>query len=191
MKRYIIGVDEAGRGPLAGPVTVAAVLVPRHFYVKNLKDSKKLTEEKRKEWFDYIKNNPKIDFVVSSVSSAVIDRINVYEAANLAASRAVKNLIKKNKLNAEIVSVLVDGSIKLKIKNFNYRVVIKGDEKIKAIRLASIVAKVTRDKAMKRYHRLYKNYDFNIHKGYGTKKHKEKIKKYGPCPCHRLTFIKA
>lgn len=191
MKRYIIGVDEAGRGPLAGPVTVAAVLVPRRFYAKNLKDSKKLTEEKRKEWFDYIKSNPKIDFVVSSVSSAVIDRINVYEAANLAASRAVKNLIKKNKLNAEIVSVLVDGSIKLKIKDFNYRVVIKGDEKIKAIRLASIVAKVTRDKAMKRYHRLYKNYDFNIHKGYGTKKHKEKIKKYGPCPCHRLTFIKA
>jgi len=194
---YVIGVDEVGRGSLAGPVTVAAVAIPKKFSFpkfKNLKlkDSKKLTPLQREKWFDWVKEN-KIPYAVSSVSPKIIDKINISNAANLAATKAFQQLIAKSKLQR--VKIYLDGGLFLnKLQTTNYKLqtktIIRGDEKINTIKLASIVAKVIRDKKMKQFHKKYPQYGFLQNKGYGTKKHLNAIKKYGFCSIHRKSFLK-
>jgi ribonuclease HII len=189
---YILGVDEVGRGPLAGPVTVAAVLLPRRFYFpKNLlpfRDSKKLSEIQRERWRKYFYNRKDVFFEVSSVSPLVIDRINISRAVNLAANRAVKRLVEKNGFYSGDFKIYSDGLIKIRL-GLDYKMVVKGDEKINAIKAASIIAKTTRDRKMKKIHKKYNNYCFDCHKGYGTRKHIDMVKKYGPSEIHRLTFL--
>jgi len=195
MKKYIIGVDEAGRGPLAGPVTVAAVLVPRVFRLNRaapsggLKDSKKTTPRRRELWFEYIHNHSQIIYEVATISPGVIDKINIAKATNVAATRAVARLVGRSGIFFRNCNILLDGSLNLFIPDIKYRVIIRGDDKINAIKLASIVAKVKRDRAMRRLHKVHPHYNFAKHKGYGTREHKKAIKKYGACKIHRLTFI--
>ena len=199
---YSVGVDEVGRGPLAGPVTVAAVVLPKNLesIIKNLelplRDSKRLSSRQREIWFDYIKAHPKIFYAKASVFQKTIDRINISKAANLAASRALQKLIARRKLPIAKCKIFLDGGLylpKFLLSTFyflNSKTIIRGDEKIPAIMLASIVAKVSRDRLMTRLHKKYPRYGFSQHKGYGTKKHIRAIKKYGPSKVHRLTFLK-
>ncbi len=200
-KRIIVGVDEVGRGALAGPVTAAAVVI-RQFSIRNfqfsLKDSKKLSPKKREEIFEILKNSPGVEWGIGRVSEKVIDRINIFQATKLAIKRAISNLEKKllpyfsdsnvktreKKLTMEL---LIDGNFEIDLP-LPQKSIIKGDEKVFLIKLASIIAKVTRDRAMVRYHKKYSQYRFDQHKGYGTKLHFEMLKKYGPCKIHRKTF---
>lgn len=198
MKRYILGVDEAGRGPLAGPVAVGAVLMPRNFRPRSnkikarLKDSKKLTPKTRSEWYFYLKNHPKIHHTVVMINPKTIDKINISNAVNLAASKAIKRLVKSYKLEVKKLSIYLDAGIKPKLATYNLQPItlVRGDEKINAIKLASIAAKVTRDEYMKKESVKFPKYNFHINKGYGTKAHLAALEKYGPSPIHRLTFIK-
>ena len=189
--KYIIGIDEVGRGPLAGPITVAAVAARQDTRYKiqdtKLRDSKKLSEKQRELWFEFIKKNLK--YSIANVSHGVIDKINITQAANLAASRCLKKLLMKQRGR---VKIFCDGGIFPKIQNTRYKIqiIIRGDEKIPAIALASIVAKVTRDKKMRKLHKKYPKYGFNKHKGYGTKKHIKAIKKHSLTDIHRKTFSK-
>ena len=204
-RNYIIGIDEVGRGALAGPVTVAALALQTNIRtsqvhktcdVPKLKDSKKLSSKQREEWFKWIKKhtnklkNVSMFYAVESVSPKIIDKINISQAANLAATNAFRRLIKKVKIKN--CRVCLDGGLYLpKILNSKFHIlnsIIKGDEKIPAIALASIVAKVHRDKLMKRLHKKYPRYDFINNVGYGVKKHIKAIKKYGLSPIHRKSF---
>lgn len=205
-KRWIIGIDEVGRGCLAGSVTVAALAMPKdlRFKIKDLKiplkDSKKLSAKQRDVWFQYIKSHPQIFYAIAGVSPQMIDRINISNAANLAASRSLFKLLKKisdGLINKTIdrYDVFLDGGLYLgtsRFKNKDLRIksktIIRGDEKIPAIALASIVAKVTRDRKMKNLHKKYPRYGFDEHKGYGTKKHRSAIKKHGLSTIHRRSF---
>jgi len=199
--KYIIGIDEVGRGPLAGPVTVAAIAIRQNtkYKIQNtkLRDSKKLSEKQREIWFKFIKKNFK--YAVASVSPRTIDKINISKAANLAATRALKRLLMKHRLPRKKIKIFLDGGLyinKFQITkskcqtNYKIQTIIKGDEKVPAIALASIVAKVTRDKRMKKLHKKYPKYGFNKHKGYGTKKHIKAIKKHDLTDIHRKTFSK-
>ena len=201
--KYIIGIDEVGRGPLAGPVTVAAVAVTVNYKLQKpnskLRDSKKLSAKQRELWFDYIKKNKKLFYAISSVSPRTIDKINISKAANLAATRALKRLLMKHRLPRKKIKIFLDGGLyinKFQITkskcqtNYKIQTIIKGDEKIPAIALASIVAKVTRDRKMRKLHKKYPKYGFNKHKGYGTKKHIKAIKKHDLTDIHRKTFSK-
>ncbi len=195
--KYIIGIDGVGRGPLAGPVTVSAVAIPENFSPTTklpLRDSKKLSPAQRKKWEKYLKNNKNFFYVTSSISPKKIDRINISKAANLAATEAFQKLIGKIKLkNIKISAIFLDGglylnnALSMKIKP---KTVIKGDEKINAVKLASIIAKNKRDGYMLKIDKKFPLYGFKTHKGYGTKNHLAKIAKYGPSPIHRLTFTK-
>ncbi len=195
MKRYILGVDEVGRGSLAGPVTVGSVLLPSRFYfskkLPKLKDSKKLTELQRERWFKFVLGCEDIFSETSSVTPGVIDRIGISEAVNRAATRSVRRLLGKNKEIDEYdeYNVYTDGMIGLNLE-IDYKSLVKGDERINAIKVASIVAKVTRDRRMVRYEDKIKGYRFDKHKGYGTLEHREMIEKHGPSDIHRLTFLK-
>jgi ribonuclease HII len=201
-KKYLIGIDEVGRGSLAGPVTVGAVAISNDLKLttgnQQLKDSKKLTAKQREEWFRYIKNHPDIFYVIAHVYPSVIDRINITQAANLAATRALLKLLTCSKLpNYQItqLSVYLDGGLYidktlLETDNLQLRTVVRGDEKYSCVKLASIIAKVTRDKYMTRKHRIFPQYCFNNHKGYGTRRHRQAIKKHGSSLVHRLTFLK-
>ena len=211
---WIIGIDEVGRGSIAGPVTVAALALPQESRIKNqesrakLRDSKKLSSKQREQWFAYTKNHPKIFYAVAHVQPSVVDRINITQAANRAATKALGKLLKNNELriknNARIyldgglylVPELVEGlhyrnpSTPLRFaQGVNAKTVIRGDEKIKAVMLASIVAKVTRDRLMRRLHKKHPKYGFDAHKGYGTRAHMAAVKRLGPSPKHRLTFL--
>ena len=214
-RNYIIGIDEVGRGALAGPVTVVALAlqinirtsqVHKTCDVPKLKDSKKLSSKQREEWFKWIKKhtnkleNVSMFYAVKSVSPKIIDKINISQAANLAATNALRRLIQNSEFRIQNYKVYLDGGLyinkskiknqksKLQLKNIKIKTVIKGDEKIKAISLASIVAKVHRDKLMKRLHKKYPRYDFIHNVGYGTRKHIKAIKKYGLSPIHRKSF---
>lgn len=177
----IAGVDEAGRGPLAGPVVAAAAILPPGLYIPYVNDSKKLTPAKRRELFNAIQSNSAILSAVGIVSPEEIDRINIYQATQEAMRIAVRALSKKPDI------LLVDG---MKIGEFPYLQwkIIKGDALSQSIAAASIIAKETRDALMEEYARLYPGYGFEKHKGYGTAKHLEAIEKLGPCPIHRRTF---
>lgn len=176
----IAGVDEAGRGPLAGPVVAAAVIFSANIDIVGLDDSKKLSSKKREELFPKIQENA-VAYGVAVVDRAVIDDINILQAARLAMKQAV------DKLNPGPDLLLIDGNQKIDSKLDQWAIV-KGDSKSMSIAAASILAKVTRDKIMDDYHKLYPQYEFNRHKGYGTKLHRTLIQEHGPCPIHRITF---
>jgi len=189
---YIIGVDEVGRGPIAGPVTVAAAVVPYGFsFGKNRpNDSKKLSERKREEWFLYAKDHPDIFYATSSVSSGVIDKIGISKATIMAVERSIKKLSSTwtSDVQVEEVEVFLDGLLRAPVQ-YKQKTIIKGDEIEPIISLASIIAKVTRDKYMTNLARKYPQYGFEKHKGYGTKKHYKNIKVYGISCHHRSSFL--
>ena len=190
---YIIGVDEVGRGPIAGPVTVCAAMVPRGFVFAGVcgdrpNDSKKLSAKKREEWFLYAKEHPKISYTTSSVSPSVVDKIGISRATALAVERSIKKLSSTWGSDPQ-VEVLLDGLLYAPAE-YKQKTIIKGDEKEPIISLASIIAKVTRDKYMTKLAKKYLEYGFERHKGYGTKKHYEYIKKYGISDVHRRSFLK-
>jgi len=178
--KNIAGIDEAGRGPLAGPVVSAAVILPHDFSCKGINDSKKLSEKKRNAFFPVIKKQA-ICVAKRLSSHHEIDQINILQASLLSMRRAVENL------SIPPDFLLIDGKFTLDI-TIDQTAVIKGDSKSISIAAASIIAKVTRDAIMKELHEKYPRYNFIQHKGYPTKAHKEAILKYGPCPVHRRTF---
>ena len=179
--KLIVGVDEAGRGPLAGPVVAAAVIFPRAYINKEINDSKQLSEKKREILFQEIQNNA-VAIGVGIVDAETIDRINIYEATKLAMKTAINNL------NHNYDLILTDA---MKLENQSVPVIdiIKGDAKALPIAAASIIAKVTRDHIMDELGKKYPEYGFEIHKGYGTKKHMDALKKYGPINgVHRFSY---
>jgi ribonuclease HII len=188
--KYIAGIDEAGRGPLAGPVSAGAVLILKKDFkevkkIKSVKDSKKLNEKKRKEvYLNLIKTN-KVKWGIGMVSEKTIDKINILQATKLAMIKAVKDLEKKSRIKVDFL--ILDGKIKLDL-DINQKSIIKADDKVFSVSAASIIAKVTRDEIMKKYDRKYPEYNFKKHKGYGTKEHLKNIKKNGTCKIHRKSF---
>ena len=178
----ICGVDEAGRGPLAGPVCAAAVILPPHLEIPGLTDSKKLTDKKRRELYPIIKEQA-IAYGIGMASEQEIDEINILQATFLAMQRAL------NQLNIKPDLALIDGN---REKDFGIPVktVVKGDSLSMNIAAASILAKVTRDDLMVKLAEEYPQYGFEIHKGYGTKAHYAALTVYGPSPIHRMTFLK-
>lgn len=180
--RLVCGVDEAGRGPLAGPVCAAAVILPPGLEIPGLDDSKKLTDKRRRALFPVIKEQA-LAYGIAFATHEEIDQINILQASYLAMERAMGNL----SIRPEIA--LIDGN---RAKDFGLPVqtVVKGDSLSASIAAASILAKVTRDDYMEEMAKVYPQYDFEIHKGYGTKRHYEAIAAYGPSPIHRMTFLK-
>lgn len=181
--KVICGIDEAGRGPLAGPVHAAAVVLPIGLEIEGLNDSKKLTEKKREQLFDIICEKA-IDYSIGVATEQEIDEINILNATFLAMHRAVEGL----KIKPDYA--LIDGNQYPKIPFVMEETVVKGDAKSMSIAAASILAKVSRDRFMLQKAEEYPQYQFEKHKGYGTKVHYESIKEYGPSPIHRLTFLK-
>lgn len=181
-KNLICGVDEAGRGPLAGPVCAAAVIMPEGLIIEGVNDSKKLTAKKREKLFDIIKNEA-ICYSVAFASASEIDEINILNATHLAMTRAVEGLEKAPEV------VLVDGN-SLPKWYYDSEAIVKGDAVCHSIACASILAKVSRDRLMLLEAEKYPQYSFEKHKGYGTKVHVQALKEYGPCPIHRKTFLK-
>jgi len=179
--KLIVGVDEAGRGPLAGPVVAAACIFPRAYINKEINDSKQLSEKKREELFDVICENA-LTYGVGIVSAEEIDKLNIYEATKKAMTIAINNL------NHSFDLILTDA---MPLKGFDVDVVpiIKGDAKALPIAAASIIAKVTRDRMMKELAKQYPEYGFDVHKGYGTKKHMDALKEFGPIKgVHRFSY---
>ena len=180
---YICGIDEAGRGPLAGPVVVAGVIMPKDSMIEGVNDSKKVSEKKREKLYDMILEEA-ISYSVAIIGQDVIDDINILNATKQGVTTVVEELDVKPNL------ILVDALTHINTKGIPYDSIIKGDAKCYNIAAASIVAKVTRDRIMREWDEIYPQYGFINHKGYGTAKHIEAIKEYGPCPIHRRTFIK-
>ena len=181
--KYICGIDEAGRGPLAGPVVIAAVIMPRNSMIEGVNDSKKISERKREQLYEQITSEA-IDWAVGIVDQKEIDEINILNATKKALHMAISNLkVKPDR-------ILVDALEHIDTYGIPYTSIIKGDAKIYSISAASIIAKVTRDRIMKEYDEIYPEYGFSGHKGYGTAKHIQALKTYGPCSLHRKTFIK-
>lgn len=189
--KWVIGVDEAGRGPLAGSVAVGMVKIPADFdweLIPGVGDSKKLTPENRVAIFRRaieLRHHRQLDFVVSQVGPSVIDEQGIMWAINLALERCIKKL----DLSADNCEFKLDGSLYAPA-NFRQETIIKGDSKEKVIGLASIVAKVTRDRYMDKIARRYNWYGFEQHKGYGTKAHRAAIAKFGKSPIHRVSYCK-
>lgn len=189
--QYTIGVDEAGRGPLAGPVAVGVVKVAQDFdwkLIPGVNDSKKLSPANRTAIFRRaleLRHLGQLDFAVGQVGSSVIDEAGIMAAIRLAMSRCITRL----ELDPNEVSFRLDGSLFAPV-HFAQATIIKGDSLWPEIGLASIVAKVTRDTYMERIARRYQRYGFAEHKGYGTKAHREAIARYGKCPIHRVTYCK-
>ena len=179
--RSIAGVDEAGRGPLAGPVVAAAVILPENLHIEDLDDSKKLTPAKRDLVFDRIVSSPAL-YAIGIVDSEMIDRINILRATLRAMAQAV------SKLSDRAEFVLVDGNQTIPGVVLPQIAVIGGDAACPAIAAASIIAKVTRDRIMDHYAALYPLYTFAQHKGYPTPDHLRELRQYGPTPIHRKTF---
>ena len=180
--KMICGVDEAGRGPLAGPVCAAAVILPKGLEIPGLNDSKKLTDKKRRELMPIIKEQA-IAYGIGLASEAEIDEINILQATFLAMERAI------SQLEGRADFALIDGN---RAKDFGLpvRTVVKGDSLSASIAAASVLAKVTRDDIMLELAKEYPQYGFEIHKGYGTKAHYEALREHGHCKIHRLSFLK-
>ena len=178
----ICGVDEAGRGPLAGPVCAAAVILPRDLEIPGLTDSKKLTDKKRRELYPIIKEQA-IAYGIGFASEEEIDEINILQATFLAMQRAI------DQLNGKADLALIDGN---RQKDFGLPAVtvVKGDSLSASIAAASVLAKVSRDDVMLEMAEKYPEYGFDIHKGYGTKAHYAALTEHGPCPIHRQSFLK-
>ena len=178
----ICGVDEAGRGPLAGPVCAAAVILPRGIDIEGLNDSKKLTEKKREKLFDTICSEA-LSYGIAFASVDEIEQMNILNAAMLAMNRAI------DKLSVKPALALIDGNRDSAIR-MPSRCVVKGDAKCADIAAASILAKVSRDRYMLKMAERYPEYHFEKHKGYGTKLHYEALREYGPCEIHRPSFLR-
>lgn len=179
--QLVAGIDEAGRGPLAGPVVAAACLIPQGFLISGVNDSKQLTAEERFELYERITQNEDILYGVGIVDALIIDKINIFQATVTAMLAAVANL----KTSPDYL--LVDG-LKLNHPLIPSRKIIKGDAKSQSIAAASIIAKETRDRLMKEYHQKWPVYGFDQHKGYATEMHMNALLAHGICPIHRLTF---
>jgi len=187
--KYVVGLDEAGRGALCGPVVVAAVVINSSFKfqvlgLEHLKDSKKLTPKKREEFYKILTNHPQVKWGIGRVSEKVIDKINILEATKLAMKRAIKNLKKKYR---RVSFLILDGNFEID-SPIPQKSIVKADEKVFSCACASILAKVYRDRIMRRYHKKYSQYRFDKHKGYPTKQHRKMLRKHGPCKIHRKTF---
>lgn len=180
--QLVCGVDEAGRGPLAGPVCAAAVILPADVDIPGLNDSKKLTDKRRRELYPIIKEQA-IAYGIAFADEKEIDEINILQATFRAMERAVSQLSTKPDF------VLVDGN-KLPVLDVPAEAVVQGDSRSASIAAASILAKVTRDDVMLELAQAYPAYGFDIHKGYGTKAHYEALRNHGACPAHRLSFLK-
>ena len=181
--KLVCGVDEAGRGPLAGPVCAAAVILPDNCEIEGLNDSKKISEKKREALFDIIKEKA-IAYSIAYGSLEEIEEYNILEATYLAMNSAIEGL------NTKADFALIDGNRVPKGIKIPCETVVKGDSKSCSIAAASILAKVTRDRLMLEYDKKYPQYLFAQHKGYGTKAHYEAIKQHGVCEIHRLSFLK-
>ena len=180
---YICGIDEAGRGPLAGPVVVAACIMPRDSMIEGVNDSKKVSEKKREELYETITNQA-LAYGVGIIDQKEIDRINILNATKEGLTMAVKELSIRPDL------IIVDALTKIDTDGIPYKSIVKGDAKCYSISAASIIAKVTRDRIMRQWDEVYPQYGFIQHKGYGTAQHIAAIKEYGLCPLHRLSFVK-
>lgn len=178
--KIVCGVDEAGRGPLCGPVVVGAVILAKDMYIEGVNDSKKLTAKKRDKLYDQITENA-IAWSVGMSDVDIIEKVNILNATRL----AMKQAIEKLKIVPDYA--LIDAVKNLQIK-MEYNSIIKGDSLSQSIAAASIIAKVTRDRMMLKYDQMYPEYNFASNKGYGTKEHIDAIKKYGLCPIHRPSF---
>lgn len=213
MQKWLVGVDEAGRGPLAGPVSVAAFAIPllkSHFNSKNgaentnwqnyrsetsivgVKDSKKLSEKQREEWyakFLKLQKEGKVIFTCSLVSASVIDKQGIVVAIRLGVKRSLSRLNLEPRFNLDNVTVLLDGSLKAPPEYKDQKTIIHGDDIEPIISAASVVAKVTRDRYMKKLAKKYPGYGLEIHKGYGTKAHYDVLKKIGLSEMHRKSFL--
>ncbi len=188
---HIVGIDEVGRGPLAGPVTICACKIKSTFkqtHFKGIKDSKQLSPQKREEWFlkiSDLKEMGELDFAFSSVSATEIDSIGIAAAIR----KAIKKSLQTLRLDPKSTKIMLDGALKAPEEFSMQETIIKGDEKIPVISAASIVAKVVRDRFMEKQAKAYPGYGFESHKGYGTVKHCESIKKLGITPIHRRSFL--
>lgn len=181
--QYIAGIDEAGRGPLAGPVVIGCVIMPQNSFIEYVNDSKKVSETKREMLYEKITNEA-IAWSTGIVWQDEIDEINILNATKKALTMAIDNLkVKPDK-------IVVDALEKIETRGIPYISIIKGDAKIYSISAASIIAKVTRDRIMREYDEIYPEYGFSGHKGYGTAKHIQAIKEYGICSLHRKSFVK-
>ena len=186
-QRVAAGIDEVGRGPLAGPIIACAVIFsPKTKSPKipsKLRDSKKLSAKQREKYYQLFLKHPNIQWGIGKITEKTIDRINIYQATKLAMERAVHNLSRK------IVPgfLYIDGIMEINV-SIPQKTMVRGDETIQLCAMASIIAKVTRDRFMMNYHKKYPHYGFNLHKGYGTRLHIAMLKKYGPCSIHRKSF---
>ena len=181
--KRICGIDEAGRGPLAGPVVVAAVIMPEDSFLEGVNDSKKVSEKKREKLYDEITSTA-IAWSVGIIDQKEIDDINILNATKKGLTTVLKELCEKPDI------ILVDALTGIDTLGIPYQSIIKGDAKSYSIAAASIIAKVTRDRIMRQCDEIYPEYGFEKHKGYGTKAHIEVIKTKGICPIHRKTFVK-
>lgn len=220
MARYIIGIDEVGRGALAGPVVVAAVAMPANLKLISqiskprtgkMRDSKKLTPKRREKWFKYLIRHPMLCYSIARVYPRQIEKMNISRAANLAALRALDRLASAYHLSPVTCRIFLDGGLYLGNKrgftqnvrrstqkiiprmsalgpHWSARTIVRGDEKIRAVAAASIIAKVSRDRAMARLAKKEPRYGFEIHKGYGTKKHLAALRRFGLSEAHRKNF---
>ncbi|HIU51014.1 MAG TPA: ribonuclease HII [Candidatus Merdicola faecigallinarum] len=182
-KRKIAGIDEAGRGPLAGPVVIASVIMPEDSMIEGVNDSKKISEKKREILYEKIIEEA-ISYSAIVVDHKTIDEINILNATKQGLTQSIKELKEKPDL------ILVDALEHINTCQIPYLSMIKGDAKCYSIAAASIIAKVTRDRIMRQWDEVYPQYGFAKHKGYGTAAHIEAIKKYGLCPIHRRSFVK-
>ena len=180
--------DEAGRGPLAGPVVAGAVLLKSDFNkllksdFNRIRDSKQLSAKQREYFYEILTTHKEVKWGIGIVSEKIIDRINILEATKLAMKRALENL----KIEADYL--LLDGNFLLDDLLINQKAMVRGDEKIWSCAAASIIAKVTRNRLMVKYHQKFPQYGFDSHKGYGTRQHFAAIQQHGPCAIHRLSF---
>ena len=191
--KSICGIDEAGRGPLAGPVVVASVIMPEDSMIEGVNDSKKVSEKKREKLYEQIIEEA-VAYGVGIIAQSEIDRINILNATKEGLTLCIKELEKdlkeKNRGIEKPEIILVDALTKIDTDHIPYQSIIKGDAKSYSIAAASIIAKVTRDRIMRQWDEVYPEYGFAKHKGYGTAMHISAIKQYGICPLHRKTFVK-
>ena len=181
--KNICGIDEAGRGPLAGPVVVAGVIMPKDSMIEWVNDSKKVTERRREILYEKIKEEA-ISYSIAVIDHNIIDDIHILNATKQGVTEVVDGLDVKPDL------IIVDALTHINTRGIPYEPIIKGDAKCYNIAAASILAKVTRDRIMRQWDEIYPQYGFAAHKGYGTAKHIAAIKEYGLCPIHRITFTK-
>jgi ribonuclease HII len=183
--KLVAGLDEAGRGPLAGPVVASAVVLERFRGVEKdlagVKDSKQLSAERREDLYKILTKHPNIKWGIGIVSEKVIDKVNIFEATKLAMQKAVANL------RTAPDFLILDGRMAIKTE-IPQESIIKADAKVFSCAAASVLAKVTRDRIMLRYHKRYPKYGFDVHKGYPTKSHFKLLEEYGPCKIHRKSF---